>query len=93
VTNAASALWASIVRTLTPIIVGAFVTFFVSRGIDLDPEFQTSLELLLSVAFAGIYYIAVRVLETYVAPKLGWLLGLAKTPTAYTEESPAKHAA
>jgi hypothetical protein len=91
--NAIAALWASIVRTLVPIIVGAVLSWAVSAGITLDDQFEALLGAALTLAFSGIYYIAVRLLETYVTPKLGWLLGLAKSPTAYTPESPAKHAA
>ncbi len=83
--NALTALWASIVRTIVPIIVGAVVAFFVGRGVTLDPEFETLLGSALTLAFSGLYYIAVRLLETYVTPKLGWLLGLAKSPVAYSK--------
>lgn len=91
--NAASALWASIVRTIVPLLVGAVVAFLVGKGITLDSEFEGLLTTLLTVAFSGLYYIAVRLLETYVTPKLGWLIGLAKSPEGYSKASPAKHAA
>ena len=90
---AASALWASIIRTLTPIIVGAVIGWAVSLGITLDPEFEAALTITIAGAFQAVYYIAFRLFETYVSPKLGWFLGLAKTPAKYTEESPAKHKA
>jgi hypothetical protein len=93
VNTALTALWASIVRTLVPIIVGAVISFAVSSGITLDEQFEPLLGSALTLAFSGLYYIAVRLLETYVTPKLGWLLGLAKSPSSYTEDSPAKHAA
>lgn len=73
-------LFDSIVRTFVPIIVGAVVGWFVTAGITLDPEFETALTLVVGAAFSGIYYVAVRVFETYVSPKFGWLLGLAKEP-------------
>ena len=88
--NAASALWASIVRTFTPIIVGSVVGWFVTLGVPLDDKFSGLLTLVVSGILSAVYYVAVRLLETYVTPKLGWLLGLAKTPVAYTHESPAK---
>lgn len=88
-TTAASALFASIVRTVTPIVVGAVLAFAVSNGITLDEQFETLLTAALTAGFTTIYYIGVRLLETYVAPKLGWLLGLAQTPSSYTAESPA----
>lgn len=74
------ALFDSIVRTLTPIIVGAVVGWITTAGIALDPEFQGALTVVVGAAFSGIYYVAVRLLETYVTPKFGWLLGLAKAP-------------
>jgi len=91
--NAVSALFASIVRTVVPIVVGAVIAFAVAHGITLDDQFESLLTAALTLGFSGVYYIAVRILETYVAPRFGWLLGLAKTPAVYTPESPAKHAA
>lgn len=87
--TAASALWASIVRTLVPIIVGTVLGWAALLGIDVDKEFEPLLGALLTGAFGGLYYVGVRLLEVYVTPKLGWLLGLAKSPDSYT----AKHSA
>lgn len=78
--KAFKAVWESLVRTFTPIIVGAVLGWFATAGIELDGEFSASLTLLVSGVLSGVYYIAVRLLETYVAPKFGWLLGLAKSP-------------
>lgn len=74
------ALWDSIVRTVTPIIVGAVIAWIVSLGVTLDAEFEAALIVVVTGAFQGVYYIAVRLFETYVSPKFGWLLGLAKPP-------------
>jgi len=87
--NTIAALWASIVRTFTPIIVGSVGGWFLLAGITVDDQFVPVLTLAVSGALTAVYYVAVRLLETYVTPKLGWLLGLAKTPTSYTPESPA----
>lgn len=78
-------LFDSLVRTFVPIIVGAVLGFFVTRGIELDPDFEASLIVALTAGFNGIYYLLVRLFETYVSPKFGWLLGLAQTPK-YNEE-------
>lgn len=78
------ALWDSIVRTIVPIVVGAVISYFVTAGIELDPEFEGALFLVVTGALQGVYYIAVRLFETYVSPKFGWLLLVAKQP-AYTE--------
>lgn len=74
------ALWDSIVRTVTPIIVGMVLGWIATLGITLDEQFEPALTLVIGGAFAAIYHIAVRLLETYVTPKFGWLLGLAKQP-------------
>ena len=87
--NAASALWASVVRTIVPVIVGAVLSWFVSIGITLDAQFEVLFGTLLTAIFTSIYYVAVRLLETYVTPKFGWLLLFPKTPAVYTVESPA----
>lgn len=87
--NAILAVLTSLVRTITPVVVGAVVSFFTSRGIEVDPELQTNLTLLIALAATVLYYLTVRLLETYVTPKLGWLLGVAKSPAVYTAESPA----
>src|SRR3546814_7129714 len=80
------ALWDSIVRTVTPIAVGAVISFFVTRGIELDPEFEGALFLVITGALQAVYYIAVRLFEQYVSPKLGWFIGLPKQPVAYVEK-------
>jgi len=74
------ALWDSIVRTLVPVVVGAVLGWVTTTGIKVDPEFAPALTLVVTAAFTGVYYIAARLLELYVTPKLGWLLGLAKQP-------------
>lgn len=73
-------LFDSLVRTLTPIVAGAVIGWFVTAGITLDPEFEPALIIAITAAFQGVYYIAVRLFEKYVSPKFGWLLGLAKPP-------------
>lgn len=82
------ALFDSLVRTLVPLIVANIVGALTGFGLDLDPEFQGSLTAVLTAIFAGVYYIAVRLLETYVTPKFGWLLGLARTPVYVKTEEP-----
>lgn len=81
------ALWDSIIRTVTPIIVGAVIGFAVANGIELDAQFELALIGVITAAAQGVYYIAVRLFETYVSPKFGWLLGLAKQPV-YKPEPP-----
>lgn len=81
-------LWLSIVRTIVPLIVGGALSLWARAGIDVDPAFAEALTAVLFAGFTAVYYVGVRLLETYVAPKLGWLLGAAKSPAVYTPESP-----
>lgn len=68
---------ASIIRTVVPAVVGLIVTLALKAGIQLDDAAVTSV---VTSVVTGVYYVAVRLLETKVAPSFGWLLGLAKTP-------------
>lgn len=73
----------SIVRTLVPIVAGAIITFFASKGFAFDDQFTANLYVVLQGLFTGLYYIVVRVLEVKF-PKLGILLGSIKQPE-YTD--------
>ena len=83
----AQLVWLSIVRTYVPLIVGGVLGWFASQGITVDPELEDALTGLLSLGGAGIYYVIVRLLEVYVTPKLGWLLGTRKSPDSYSKDS------
>lgn len=74
------AVFESVVRTVVPLIVGFALSLWAKAGIDPDPDFAANLTAALTVGFGALYHVAVRLLETYVAPRFGWLLGLAKTP-------------
>lgn len=86
--EATIALWASIVRTVVPIVVGAVLGWLAIAGIELDSEFETALTAFVTALFAAVWYIAARIFETYVSPKLGVLLGLPKSPDSYSEHKP-----
>lgn len=77
------ALWASIVRTLVPIIVGTVLGWLTAANVPLDPDFELALTAVLTGVFSAAYYLLVRLFERYVSPKLGILLGSAKQPAAY----------
>lgn len=83
--EATVALWASIVRTIVPIVVGAVLGWITASGIEVDPEFETALTAFVTAGFAALWYILARVFETYVSPKLGVLLGYAKSPDGYSK--------
>lgn len=67
-------LFASVIRTIVPLIVGPLIARF---GFDPDDPGTT---LWISAVASGIYYLVVRLLELK-APTLGYLLGVAKQPT------------
>lgn len=74
------AVFDSVVRTLVPIIVGFALSLWAGAGIEPDPEFAPALGNALTLGFSALWYIGGRLLEVYVNPKFGWLLGLAKQP-------------
>ena len=85
--NTLEAFWASVVRTITPVVVGSVVSIFTSLGIEPDEKLETTLAALIFATSAAIWHIAIRLLETCVSPRFGWLLGYAKRPE-YAEAPP-----
>jgi hypothetical protein len=81
--NAIATLWASFARTVVPIIAGWIITQLVNIGIPVDDEFGGAINSLLVVVFSAVYYLLVRIFETYISPRFGWLLGYAKAPATY----------
>lgn len=73
-------LGSSFIRTLEPMTVGLVTALLIRHGVHLDATATA----LLSQMVAGGFYVGVRLVEHYVSPKFGWLLGLAKPP-AYVE--------
>ena len=67
----------SLIRTWTPIAVGAVVAWLVARGIEIPKEAVDGVVAFLAALFSGLYYAIIRALETRF-PQLGWLLGQAK---------------
>ena len=82
-------LWVSVVRTIVPLVVGFFLQLAVTWNVTLDSEFEGALVALLTLLLTAVYYVAVRLFETYVSPKIGWLLGYAESPDSYSKASPA----
>ena len=87
--TALDAFFASVTRTFVPIVAGALISWLTTANIALDAEFEATLTILITAAFTGAYYLLFRLLERYVSPKFGWLLGLAQQPTSYTPDPPA----
>lgn len=81
-------LWLSVVRTVVPVVVGAVMGRLVAAEIPVDPEFEANLAFALTAAGSGLYYVGARLLEVYVSPRLGWLLGAATSPDGYSPGAP-----
>jgi hypothetical protein len=73
--------FASLWRTVVPLIVGTLVALLAHAGIGVDSDAAMAW---LTAAFSAAYYALFRVLEAHVSAKWGWLLGLARPP-AYTK--------
>jgi hypothetical protein len=81
----------SLVRTLVPLAVGWVLSLwltgavlgFFSINAATASDFLTQLA---TVLLTSVYYAAVRLLEKYVSPYWGVLLGYVKQPVAYAED-------
>jgi hypothetical protein len=79
----------SVVRTVTPVIVAAVVSYLFGLdvvknildafGVTVD-QATTGFTVTVTAVLTAVYYWGVRLLETYVKPQFGWLLGLSKSP-------------
>jgi hypothetical protein len=65
----------SYVRTIVPAVVGAIIAWALHHGHDIH-----GYEAQLTVVITAGYYGLARLLEHYVSPKFGWLLGAATAP-------------
>lgn len=79
------ALWASVIRTAVPIAVAAVMGWLAYLGIEPDTELEVLLGSAIGAVLGALYHVAVRLLETHVSPKLGWLLGSPKQPLLYAK--------
>jgi len=69
---------ASIVRTVVPLIVGWLLAQSVVAQAGVTEEQATTA---VTAVVQALYYVVARLLEHYVSPRFGWLLGLARRPT------------
>lgn len=74
----------SLIRTNVPILVGAFVTWLISLGIEVPEEGLVGLTVFFVALISGLYYLVVRLLEERF-PVVGILLGFAKSPDSYSK--------
>ncbi len=69
----------SILRTVVPVIVGWLVSLPVLDALDLEQQ-EAALTALISALITIGYYIVIRIAETKVDRRAGWLLGKASPP-------------
>lgn len=69
----------SVIRTWVPVIVGYFIGWLLSLGIDVGGEAEAALTLALGAIATSIYYALARWLETKF-PSAGILLGYIRQP-------------
>lgn len=67
----------SVLRTFVPLLVGYFSAWPVAGWLGLQDEQVTAL---VTIVITGLYWLVVRLLETYVEPNLGFLIGWAGRP-------------
>lgn len=67
----------SVIRTVVPLLVGAIVGFFATKGIDVD---RTALTSVLDAVIGGAYYLVIRAIEKK-HPSAGYLLGAKGAPS------------
>lgn len=77
---------ASVIRTITPILVGWALALAAKTGLHLTADTATSL---IAPAVSAVYYAAVRWAETRLSPRFGWLLGKATAPLYVTTVDPS----
>lgn len=84
VVSAAQAILASVIRTLTPLLVGVLVKGLGHINVALDSvTAETFVNALITAGISIAYYIIVRLLEVLKSSKFGWLLLYAKAAPVY----------
>lgn len=72
-------LFIGFIRTITPVMVGSVASWFISKGIAINPQDVASVTAVLNTLFTSVYYLAARELEQRHA-MWGLLLGIPKKP-------------
>ena len=73
----ADSIGTSVIRTVVPLIVGAVGGVAVKVGLHTDDALVSEVA---TTVVGGVYYAAVRLLESRVNGRFGWLLGHAGAP-------------
>lgn len=90
----ANAFWLSIVRTYTPYVAGAVISFLVSLGLELPEGSEASLGALIFAVGSGAWYLVARLLEEqgtkrgikWMSNIGGYMLGSRNQPEYITEK-------
>lgn len=69
----------SLIRTVTPIVVGALVFVAAKVGFDWTPSPEDSVTI--AGIITAVFYTLVRIAEEKLGPKWGWLLGAKGAPS------------
>lgn len=70
-------IFASVIRTGVPFLVGVLLSLPVASGLNIDADVATgAVTFLVTTA----YYLVFRFAETHLDSRWGWFLGLAKPP-------------
>lgn len=77
-----SNLWASVLRTGIPTVIGGLIGLIIALGLNLDPQTQSLLAVALIGVAQALYYGAARWLTARV-PALEWMLGDTPAPDSY----------
>jgi hypothetical protein len=70
----------SLIRTITPMIVGYVLAALASAGVKLDDAAAANLGAFMAALFSALYYAVVRIIEK-THPQAGLLLGSVKKVT------------
>ena len=70
-------LFASLVRTVVPLVAGFLITQLVRLGVTLD---QATVTTFVGAAITAVYYALFRFAETHLGSGFGWFLGMARPP-------------
>lgn len=76
----------SLLRTITPVVVGILLTAALKAGISIPDGLATDT---VTAVLTGAYYTLIRVLEVRFHAAWGWALGLAKAPAYSTLPAPS----
>lgn len=79
----------AIIRTVVPFLLGWFVALAAKAGLDID---SATAEASITFLVGTLYYVAVMLLQKYVSPSFGWLLGSPTVPEYVKPVAPAEDA-